>query len=78
MQILNLQSDVNTTPTAIQFQARYKRRKNKNIKDMSLSTHIYIERKLYIISVVFAKVLKRSIEFGITICEMKTLAFGSL
>ena len=30
------------------------------------------------ISVVFAKVLKRSIEFGITICEMKTLAFCSL
>ena len=66
-------TDVNTTPTAIQFQARYKRRKNKNTKDMSLSTQIYrgnyISYQLYI----FAKVLKRSIEFGITIREMKNL-----
>ena len=34
-------TDVNTTPTDIQFQARYKRRKNKNTKGMSLSTQIY-------------------------------------
>ena len=46
-------TDVNTTPTDIQsVQARYKRRKNKNTKDMSLSTQIYrgnyISHQLYL------------------------------
>ena len=37
-------TDINKTPTDIQFQARYKRRKNKSRKDMSLSRQIYREK----------------------------------